>query len=103
MLSVAPNGMTNPDVCRDTPLFFSKHSIERGMVAFDVAVENAVKRLGSILTMCRTGFTFAKIINTSDIETKKWNPMLKKHVIINIPSELAAWRSFSESPAYWAH
>ena len=60
------------------------------MVALDVAVENAVSRLGSMLTMCRIGLTLAKTIRIIDSVIKKWNPIPKKLVIINMPKELAA-------------
>ena len=41
MLMVAPSGMVNDEMRRSTPIFFSSVSMFNGMVAFDVAVENA--------------------------------------------------------------
>lgn len=41
MLMVAPSGMVKDEIFLDTPIFFASVSIDSGMVALDVAVENA--------------------------------------------------------------
>ena len=38
---VAPSGIVKDEIFFDTPIFFANVSIDIGMVAFDVAVENA--------------------------------------------------------------
>jgi hypothetical protein len=48
MFTVAPRGRTKLVTRFETPAFFSTHSIVRGSVADDDAVENAVNMAGDI-------------------------------------------------------
>ena len=41
MLMVAPSGMVNEEICFETPIFLFRVSIDIGIVALEVAVENA--------------------------------------------------------------
>ena len=41
MLIVAPRGMVKEEMRRDTPIFLCRVSMDMGMVALEVAVENA--------------------------------------------------------------
>ena len=41
ILIVAPSGIVNEEIRFDIPIFFSSVSIDMGIVAFEVAVENA--------------------------------------------------------------
>ena len=55
MLIVAPSGTVNDEMRRATPTFSSSVSMESGMVAFEVAVENAKPMTGANFRMNRNG------------------------------------------------
>ena len=65
MLMVAPSGMVKEEIFLDTPIFLESVSIESGMVALDVAVENANAITGKNFLIKRIGFspvnTFSRI------------------------------------------
>ena len=62
MLMVAPRGMVKEDICLETPIFLLRVSMDIGMVAFDVAVENANPITGRNFLMNLNGFS---LVNTN--------------------------------------
>ena len=63
MLMVAPSGMVKEEIFLDTPTFLERVSIDIGMVALDVAVENANAITGKNFLMKRIGFRPVKILS----------------------------------------
>ena len=63
MLIVAPSGIVKEEIFLETPTFLESVSIESGIVAFDVAVENANAITGKNFLMKRIGFSPVKIFN----------------------------------------
>ena len=61
MLMVAPSGMVKEEIFLDTPIFSSRVSIASGIVALDVAVENAKLITGKYLRINLYGFSLVKI------------------------------------------
>ena len=61
MLIVAPNGIVKEEILLDTPIFSPNVSIDNGIVALDVAVENANAITGMNFLMNFTGFKRVKI------------------------------------------
>ena len=61
ILMVAPSGIVNEEIFLETPTFLESVSIESGMVAFDVAVENANAITGKNFLIKRIGFNPVKI------------------------------------------
>ena len=57
IFTVAPKGSTKLAVLCDTPARFFTHSIVRGRVADDEAVENAINMAGDITDNCFSGLT----------------------------------------------
>ena len=52
---VAPRGIVNDDIFLETPIFLCNVSIDIGIVAFDVAVENANPITGANFLINLTG------------------------------------------------
>ena len=63
MLMVAPSGIVKDEIFLDTPIFLDSVSIDIGMVALDVAVENANAITGKNFLMNRIGFRPVKILS----------------------------------------
>ena len=63
MLMVAPRGMVNEEIFLETPTFLDRVSMDIGIVALDVAVENANAITGKNFLMKRIGFSPVKIFN----------------------------------------
>ena len=72
MLTVAPSGMMNEAVSFETPSSFSSSSSVTGIVAFDVAVENAVTRVRNIFRRCAIGRSRKRRRKTDSV-TSMWN------------------------------
>ena len=62
MLMVAPSGIVNEEICLDTPIFLLSVSIDIGIVALDVAVENANPITGRNFLINLSGFS---LVNTN--------------------------------------
>ena len=63
MLIVAPRGMVNEEIFLETPTFLDRVSMDIGIVALDVAVENANAITGKNFLMKRIGFRPVKILS----------------------------------------
>ena len=62
MLMVAPSGIVKEEICLDTPIFLLSVSIDIGIVALDVAVENANPITGRNFLINLSGFS---LVNTN--------------------------------------
>ena len=71
---VAPKGIVNEDIFLFTPIFLLKVSIDIGIVAFDVAVENANPITGANFLINFTGFKPVNPFNNNIYTTKHCNP-----------------------------
>ena len=60
MLMVAPRGIVKEDICLDTPIFLLSVSMDIGIVALDVAVENANPITGRNFLINLNGFSLVK-------------------------------------------
>jgi hypothetical protein len=70
MFTVAPRGRVKLVTLRETPARFWTHSIVKGKVAEEDAVENAVRRAGDIAWKCFQGFSLPTNLRKSGRMTK---------------------------------
>ena len=56
ILIVAPKGIVNEEILFETPIFLANVSIDKGMVAFEVAVEKAKAITGKKFLINLIGF-----------------------------------------------
>ena len=64
ILIVAPSGMVKDEIFLETPIFFASVSIDNGIVALDVAVENANAITGKKFLMNLNGFSPVNILRS---------------------------------------
>ena len=72
ILMVAPRGMVKDDIFLDTPTFLDRVSIDSGIVAFDVAVENAKAITGKNFLINFRGFSPVNIFSKIWYTPKHW-------------------------------
>ena len=65
MLMVAPRGMVKEDILLDTPIFLNRVSMDRGIVALLVEVENAKVMTGKNFLINLNGFSLVKRNNST--------------------------------------
>ena len=65
MLMVAPSGMVKEDILLDTPIFLNRVSMDSGIVALLVEVENAKVMTGKNFLINLNGFSLVKRNNST--------------------------------------
>ena len=90
MLMVAPSGIVKEEIFLDTPTFLERVSIDIGMVALDVAVENANAITGKNFLIKRIGFRPVKILSRIWYTPKHWIARASSTPIIYFASGINA-------------
>ena len=90
MLIVAPSGIVKEEIFLDTPTFLDRVSMDIGMVALDVAVENANAITGKNFLMNFIGFSPVKIFSRIWYTPKHWIASARRTPIIYFASGINA-------------
>ena len=90
MLMVAPSGIVNEEIFLETPTFLDRVSMDIGIVALDVAVENANAITGKNFLMNFIGFSPVKIFSRIWYTPKHWIASARRTPIIYFASGINA-------------
>ena len=90
MLMVAPRGMVNEEIFLETPTFLDRVSMDIGIVALDVAVENANAITGKNFLMNFIGFSPVNIFSRIWYTPKHWIASARRTPIIYFASGINA-------------
>ena len=85
ILMVAPSGIVKDEIFLDTPIFFASVSMDSGIVALDVAVENANAITGKKFLMNLIGFSPVNTLSSPRYTMRHWIARASSTPIIYFP------------------